>query len=493
MALSSHRRGFTLIELLVVIAIIAILAAILFPVFARAREKARQTTCSSNQRQIAASIQMYVQDHDETFPAASTIWRDVNLDPGVLICPTLGKGTPNGYVYNNSYSGVAIGTVADPTTASLTMDGIGQNVAATGYYDAMYAGVVYTPDQQDLRHTNKIIVSYVDGHVGVQSEGPSDLSGTPFVAGAPLFPSGKDVNMSQMPATTWSSGGVGSGSGAVNGGSAANMGVFCQSSAYIQWAAGSLPAYLQATLPTMQKVYRVRIENWSGQRPGSGSIYVVNNLSDIGNVSPVYTFSGNTAQKFDVTFTPKYGKYVRLVVNTATDAYATIEMMDIFTMDNKLIDGTYPVSGNASGNCTLTNDGNWAAWDGQQVADAKYMNYEMRYSEYNTGDCYPRPAIKNLTTGTMKFTFPQTYKFTKAMYSVYGGTLSPTNVTISLSPDDVTYTQVYSGTPSGNLITATFAPANFAAKYAKYTATGPANGGTNYSGINPRVAFFGAP
>jgi prepilin-type N-terminal cleavage/methylation domain-containing protein len=57
-------KGFTLIELLVVIAIIAILAAILFPVFARAREKARQTTCTSNQRQIAASILMWSQDHE---------------------------------------------------------------------------------------------------------------------------------------------------------------------------------------------------------------------------------------------------------------------------------------------------------------------------------------------------------------------------------------------------------------------------------------------
>ena len=56
---SKIRRGFTLIELLVVIAIIAILAAILFPVFARAREKARQTTCTSNQKQIAALVQMY--------------------------------------------------------------------------------------------------------------------------------------------------------------------------------------------------------------------------------------------------------------------------------------------------------------------------------------------------------------------------------------------------------------------------------------------------
>jgi prepilin-type N-terminal cleavage/methylation domain-containing protein/prepilin-type processing-associated H-X9-DG protein len=63
-----RRRGFTLIELLVVIAIIAILAAILFPVFAQARDKARMSTCLSNQRQLATGLLMYVQDYDETFP-----------------------------------------------------------------------------------------------------------------------------------------------------------------------------------------------------------------------------------------------------------------------------------------------------------------------------------------------------------------------------------------------------------------------------------------
>ncbi|MHB8994820.1 MAG: prepilin-type N-terminal cleavage/methylation domain-containing protein [Armatimonadota bacterium] len=63
-----HRRGFTLIELLVVIAIIAILAAILFPVFARAREKARQSSCLSNIKQIGLATMMYCQDYDETFP-----------------------------------------------------------------------------------------------------------------------------------------------------------------------------------------------------------------------------------------------------------------------------------------------------------------------------------------------------------------------------------------------------------------------------------------
>lgn len=62
-----NRAGFTLIELLVVIAIIAILAAILFPVFAQAREKARQTSCLSNTRQIGTGIMMYVQDYDESY------------------------------------------------------------------------------------------------------------------------------------------------------------------------------------------------------------------------------------------------------------------------------------------------------------------------------------------------------------------------------------------------------------------------------------------
>ncbi len=62
------RICFTLIELLVIIAIIAILAAILFPVFAKAREKARQTSCASNDKQLGLGFLQYVQDNDETFP-----------------------------------------------------------------------------------------------------------------------------------------------------------------------------------------------------------------------------------------------------------------------------------------------------------------------------------------------------------------------------------------------------------------------------------------
>jgi prepilin-type N-terminal cleavage/methylation domain-containing protein/prepilin-type processing-associated H-X9-DG protein len=90
------RKGFTLIELLVVIAIIAILAAILFPVFAQAREKARAITCVSNEKQIGLAILQYTQDYDEKFPfAADNNWQNgwtTTVQPyvksyAVFLCP----------------------------------------------------------------------------------------------------------------------------------------------------------------------------------------------------------------------------------------------------------------------------------------------------------------------------------------------------------------------------------------------------------------------
>lgn len=94
-----RRHAFTLIELLVVIAVIAILAAILFPVFAQAREKARQTACSSNLKQLGTGMLMYIQDYDEQLPLAAyatatraITWHDM-IDPylknkDVWLCPS---------------------------------------------------------------------------------------------------------------------------------------------------------------------------------------------------------------------------------------------------------------------------------------------------------------------------------------------------------------------------------------------------------------------
>jgi prepilin-type N-terminal cleavage/methylation domain-containing protein/prepilin-type processing-associated H-X9-DG protein len=85
----SKRRGFTLIELLVVIAIIAILAAILFPVFAQAREAARKASCISNLKQIGMGVLMYAQDYDEEFPMGTYPGpRNWEVNPEVYSYPT---------------------------------------------------------------------------------------------------------------------------------------------------------------------------------------------------------------------------------------------------------------------------------------------------------------------------------------------------------------------------------------------------------------------
>jgi prepilin-type N-terminal cleavage/methylation domain-containing protein len=112
------RRGFTLIELLVVIAIIAILAAILFPVFAKAREKARQASCLSNVKQIQLAILQYAQDYDETLPYASA-W---------------GNPVQNWYIYLDPYMKNSQ-VLKCPSYASATI-GYGWNYQNLGYYSS---------------------------------------------------------------------------------------------------------------------------------------------------------------------------------------------------------------------------------------------------------------------------------------------------------------------------------------------------------------------
>lgn len=159
----ARRAAFTLVELLVVIAIICILAAILFPVFSKVREKARQTTCMSNQRQIAMAFQMLTQDNKEYFPgeigvADEKVWREEiasNADAKLFNCPSTNRaGTTNDpeIAMNFYLYGVALGDVKQPQNVVLTADA--------------NSGLIQEAGDVDMnRHMKGYLASFVDGHV----------------------------------------------------------------------------------------------------------------------------------------------------------------------------------------------------------------------------------------------------------------------------------------------------------------------------------------
>ncbi len=176
-----RRLGFTLIELLVVIAIIAILAAILFPVFAKAREKARQASCTNNQKQLVTATLMWAQDNNEMLPDAAGFWGDLNIDRGVLKCPTKSR-LANGYVFNQMIGGIALGKLTTPETAMVVTDG-----SHIGTATQPYDNVAYSAADFDLaRHNNKALAGYSDGHVAMTTYAPYEWTDYGFPSGSPM-------------------------------------------------------------------------------------------------------------------------------------------------------------------------------------------------------------------------------------------------------------------------------------------------------------------
>jgi len=129
------------------------LAAILFPVFSKAREKARQTTCTSNQKQIALAVTMYIQENEETLPTIDdSILGTVDIKGKIANCPNT---TGQGYVFNGVLSEQGLGSINEPTMVWLSADA---KKGATEF-------AAFSTSDMEARHAGGIIASYLDGHV----------------------------------------------------------------------------------------------------------------------------------------------------------------------------------------------------------------------------------------------------------------------------------------------------------------------------------------
>ncbi len=205
----TRKSGFTLIELLVVIAIIAILAAILFPVFARARENARKSTCQSNLKQLGLAAMQYAQDYDEVMVKCyesfstgggytyNTRWYyQSTSNPGMLYpyikndkvfkCPTDGAyGANRTIIISSTTSGMPMASIQKPAETILFGDALGPGGnyltgmnTGTSFNGGMIAPLTaanitsYTNPSgcngrglMAQRHTEMAVLAFADGHV----------------------------------------------------------------------------------------------------------------------------------------------------------------------------------------------------------------------------------------------------------------------------------------------------------------------------------------
>lgn len=201
-------KAFTLIELLVVIAIIAILAAILFPVFAQAKEAAKKTTCLSNKKQIATGALLYAGDYDDYFPMSAYMLPPQTPDPrprvfaiydaiqpylkniGVFVCPTNQPGIdwrarlnllnltnvgtfqftsyiPNLGVFGENFCGPILPPPLrkfTPVSTSTSMEAPADTIMLFDGYMKQGVPLDYNNFMGQARHTDGLVLNFVDGH-----------------------------------------------------------------------------------------------------------------------------------------------------------------------------------------------------------------------------------------------------------------------------------------------------------------------------------------
>jgi prepilin-type N-terminal cleavage/methylation domain-containing protein/prepilin-type processing-associated H-X9-DG protein len=197
------KRGFTLIELLVVIAIIAILAAILFPVFARARENARRASCQSNLKQIGLGFKQYTQDYDELFPVynvggvGTTVSGNFTVSEWVQAlqsytksvqifqCPSEPNTNGTDYYYNRTVSNSNETSFNNSANSVLLTEGTDTNVCSNATATAKITSG--TPAAY-ARHLDGSNYAFIDGHVKwLQSTRAASDSGTAASGGGFTF------------------------------------------------------------------------------------------------------------------------------------------------------------------------------------------------------------------------------------------------------------------------------------------------------------------